>query len=305
MSSSSKRARLRYAESTRDFTNVPDTYNQRRKEVQKVTERIERDDQEEFDEFTTVGDQQPENAAMEEAFDTYNALRYFIYNASLPSSSKSNVPRICFLHQLYSILPDNTAVDRELNILVQGMMVRKFRVGGTLEDELVIMFIEDYLLQIDAAKAEFENDVSSGNAGAKTKSIGPEVFEKFRGAVTNPKFTDVVISRNALTKIVGFNETEISQLVMYGLLVIHSQDAYLFAIRGAGTFMTPFIKGRVEILRTLKRRQTRDILEKQWRTKKLRNSIFTHDFHLHDLLGSGRVERYSCIFRIRAYLPKD
>jgi hypothetical protein len=49
---------------------------------------------------------------------------------------------------------------------------------------------------------------------------------------------------------------------MYGLLVIHSQDAYLFAIRGAGTFMTPFIKGRVEILRTLKRRQTRDILEK-------------------------------------------
>lgn len=26
--------------------------------------------------------------------------------------------------------------------------------------------------------------------------------------------------------------------------------------------MTPFIKGRVEILRTLKRRQTRDILEK-------------------------------------------
>jgi hypothetical protein len=56
------------------------------------------------------------------------------------------------------------------------MMVRKFRVGGTLEDELVIMFLEDYLLQIDAAKAEFEKDVSSGNAGAKTKSIGPEVF---------------------------------------------------------------------------------------------------------------------------------
>lgn len=55
-------------------------------------------------------------------------------------------------------------------------MVRKFRVGGTLEDELVIMFLEDYLLQIDAAKAEFEKDVSSGNAGAKTKSIGPEVF---------------------------------------------------------------------------------------------------------------------------------
>lgn len=53
-----------------------------------------------------------------------------------------------------------------------------------------------------------------------------------------------------------------SHLVIYGLLVIHTQDSYLFAIRRAGSFMTPFIKGRVEILRTLKRRQTRDILEK-------------------------------------------
>ncbi|KAG2180460.1 hypothetical protein INT44_003464 [Umbelopsis vinacea] len=257
MSSSSKRARLRYAESTRNTTHVPDAYHQRRKEVQKVTDRIENDPTEEFDDMPPL-----ENAAVEEAFDTYNALRYFINSACLASSAKISVPRICFLHQLYSILPDNTAVDRELNILVQSMMVRKFRVGGTLEDELVIMFMEDYLLQIVAAKAEFEKDVASGHAGAKTKSIGPQVFDMFRDAVTNPKFTDVVIARKALTKIVGFNETEISQLVMYGLLVIHSQDSYLFAIRGAGTFMTPFIKGRVEILRTLKRRQTRDILEK-------------------------------------------
>ncbi|KAH8553917.1 serine-threonine protein kinase 19-domain-containing protein [Umbelopsis sp. PMI_123] len=285
MSSSSKRARLRYAESLRDTTHVPDTYNQRRKEVRKVIERIEKDQQEEFDDIPNIVDH-PDNAAIEEAFDTYNALRYFIYSASLPSSSKASIPRICFLHQLYSILPDNTAVDRELNILVQNMIVRKFRVGGTLEDELVIMFLDDYLLQIDAAKTEFENEVSSGEVSAKAKAI-----DRFRDIVTNPKFTDVAISRNALTKIVGFNETEISHLVIYGLFVIHTQDSYLFAIRGAGTFMTPFIKGRVEILRILKRRQTRDILEKQWRTKKLRNSIFTHEFHLHDLLGSGRVER--------------
>jgi hypothetical protein len=113
MSSSSKRARLRYAESLRDTTHVPDTYNQRRKEVRKVTERIEKDQQEEFDDIPNIVDH-PDNAAIEEAFDTYNALRYFIYSASLPSSSKASIPRICFLHQLYSILPDNTAVDREL-----------------------------------------------------------------------------------------------------------------------------------------------------------------------------------------------
>jgi hypothetical protein len=56
------------------------------------------------------------------------------------------------------------------------MIVRKFRVGGTLEDELVIMFLDDYLLQIDAAKTEFENEVSSGEVSAKAKAIGPDVF---------------------------------------------------------------------------------------------------------------------------------
>jgi serine/threonine-protein kinase 19 len=116
MSSSSKRARLRYAESSRTQNETPDVYNQRRKEVQKVTERIEQENDDEFDMFN---DGESDNAVVQDAFDTYNALRYFIYSASLPPSSKfkdvnTSLPRICFLHQLYSILPDNTAVDREL-----------------------------------------------------------------------------------------------------------------------------------------------------------------------------------------------
>ena len=100
----------------------------------------------------------------------------------------------------------------------------------------------------------------------------------------------MVISGKALRNIAGFSETEIryvyvnirnkgqkilltpfnSQLVIYGLLVVHTQETYLFAIRRAGAFMNPFIKGRVEILRSLKRRQTRDILEKVgWRHMQL------------------------------------
>lgn len=81
-----------------------------------MTERIEQENDDEFDMFD---DGESDNAVVQDAFDTYNALRYFIYSASLPPSSKfkdvnTSLPRICFLHQLYSILPDNTAVDREL-----------------------------------------------------------------------------------------------------------------------------------------------------------------------------------------------
>lgn len=118
------------------------------------------------------------------------------------------------------------------NVLVQNMTVRKFRVGGTLEDELVIMFMADYHLQIDAAKAEFEKDLESNDASSKTKHINSNLFgekwkalsglshtesvtyialslDRFRDTVTNPKFTDVVISRNALQNSIAFSENEI------------------------------------------------------------------------------------------------
>lgn len=36
---------------------------------------------------------------------------------------------------------------------------RKFYILGTLEDELAVMSVEDYLQMIDEAKADFEEDI--------------------------------------------------------------------------------------------------------------------------------------------------
>jgi hypothetical protein len=59
---------------------------------------------------------------------------------------------------------------------VQNLIVRKFRVGGTLEDELVIMFMTDYMAEILNAKAEFEADVEKEEASTKTKSVHSDLF---------------------------------------------------------------------------------------------------------------------------------
>lgn len=49
----------------------------------------------------------------------------------------------------------------------------------------------------------------------------------------------------------------------YGLLLPQKDpELYWFAIRRQGLFMSNYTKGRVEILRMLKRRQTKDMLEK-------------------------------------------
>jgi hypothetical protein len=100
-------------------TEIPDVYQRRRKVVQKVREQIEQENDGEFD-FPDMPDSAAADSPIEEAFDTYNAMSYFIYTSALPppdpkkSSTIPNLPKMCFVHQLYSVLPDNTAVDREL-----------------------------------------------------------------------------------------------------------------------------------------------------------------------------------------------
>ncbi|KAF9545255.1 Serine/threonine-protein kinase 19 [Mortierella hygrophila] len=66
--------------------------------------------------------------------------------------------------------------------------------------------------------------------------------------------------------------------------------AYRFAIRQGGLFVTHFLKGRLEILRTIKRQMFSDMLTSAITAKPLRGSFLPHEFHIHDLVGSGRVQ---------------
>ncbi|KAG9063185.1 hypothetical protein KI688_004786 [Linnemannia hyalina] len=67
--------------------------------------------------------------------------------------------------------------------------------------------------------------------------------------------------------------------------------AYRFAIRQGGLFVTHFLKGRLEILRMIKRQMFGDMLTSAITAKPLRGSSLSHEFHVHDLVGSGRVQR--------------
>ncbi|KFH70756.1 hypothetical protein MVEG_03604 [Podila verticillata NRRL 6337] len=66
--------------------------------------------------------------------------------------------------------------------------------------------------------------------------------------------------------------------------------AYRFSFPKGGLFVTHFLKGRLEILRAIKRQMFGDILVSVLESKPLRGSFLPHEFHIHDLIGSGRVE---------------
>ncbi|KAF9562332.1 hypothetical protein EC968_005253 [Mortierella alpina] len=110
--------------------------------------------------------------------DTLSAIHYLL-GLLQPSRVKQLkvFPRVCMIHQIYSIIKDHTTVDRTLAQLIQQGIIRKFYLGGTGSDEFAVMLTSDYVLQIQQAKERYLQDLqeqqqqqhSSVTAVAKTK----------------------------------------------------------------------------------------------------------------------------------------
>ncbi|KAI9497249.1 serine-threonine protein kinase 19-domain-containing protein [Zychaea mexicana] len=294
---SRKRGREQYAAVVNQISDIPDVYGVKRRASEKklrcnnaastTPDRLEENEDDEFGDLDLF-----------DISDTVVTAQYLIDKLSLTDKAKrtdvaAKLPRICFLHQIYSILPDNTAVDRELKEAIDTGSWRKFHIVGSLEDEFAIMKTTDYVATIDDAKREYiaEEESRGDNKKPERIVVTADLFDRFKRFVLDKRHNDVAVSQKS--EEFTFNDKEVSCLVKHGLMLPHIQktDTYWFAIRRQGMFMSHYLKGRTEILRILKKRPTHDILEKQLAAKKLR-SIFRHEFILHDLVGSGRAERY-------------
>lgn len=115
-----------------------------------------------------------------------------------------------------------------------------------------------------------------------TNHLGP--IDRFGQLLTKGQCFDTMITRQALLSPAfpsnpeGFTDKELTQLCKYGLLLPHmKKDSYWFAIRRQGVFMSSFLKGRAEMLRILKKRSTKDIMEKV-RPEKSWTTLHTHPF---------------------------
>ncbi|KAL0144620.1 serine-threonine protein kinase 19-domain-containing protein [Mucor lusitanicus] len=209
--------------------------------------------------------------------DAVSAAEYLI-----KINPKSSIP-ICFVHQIYSILPNNnTVTDRELQQALTSGTWRRFHIIGALDDEYILMKTSDYCNMIDHAKQRCPPEVDAS------------IYDTFKNTVTHDKkLNQVSVTKQALMEACSFTEQHISQLVSSGLLIPHhiQMDVYWFSIHNQGSFMSSLSNGRLQILRILKRRNTKDIMEKLLKQKKLNKSSFSIEFLMHDLIGSGRVEK--------------
>ncbi|KAI3682646.1 hypothetical protein L1987_82765 [Smallanthus sonchifolius] len=214
--------------------------------------------------------------------DTMVALR--MMRAQFPHIDKVTVEPFILQSQLYSSVKDRTQVDREVESLRREKVLRVFKLN-TGQDDHALMFMEDYLNQMNRAVKSME-----------TKKQGVlAVFEWFEVHVIHSK-PEPCIGHQELCSLLSIGgkvkDEDISLLINAGLLTCQliDSDVYWFAIPNIGSVLKGLTQGRKELLSLLNRKKYKEMMLAMLEKKRLRLSPLDVRFHLRDLLGSGHLK---------------
>ncbi|XP_037447065.1 serine/threonine-protein kinase 19 homolog isoform X3 [Triticum dicoccoides] len=168
--------------------------------------------------------------------------------------------------------------------LKKDRVLRVFKLN-TGQDDHAIMFMDDYLKQMESAVRR-----STG----KNKD-GSEVFDWFEKYVLRSKL-DVSIDHLELCSLLSHGgdarDKHITLLMNAGLLTrqLIDPNMYWFSIPSIGPILKGLSQGRKEVLSLLGRRKYKEMLLSSLEKTRLRLSPLDVRFHLRDLIGSGHVK---------------
>lgn len=252
-------------------------------------EKRRRDDDETEDEEeekrTRNEEEELEAASLEDSIaftDTLIALK--IIRAQFPKIERVAVQPFVLRSQLYSSIKDRTQVDRELEALRKEEVLRIFKLN-TGQDDHAIMFIDDYLKQVEAARIRIE-------AKHPDEVV---VFSWFRSFVL-PSKNQVSVSHLELCELLSsggeVKDKHVSLLINAGLLTrqLVDSNSYWFSIPNIGLLLKSLSQGRKELQSFLNRRKYKEMLLSPLEKRRLRFSQLDMRFHLRDLIGSGHLK---------------
>ncbi|XP_021770154.1 serine/threonine-protein kinase 19 homolog isoform X1 [Chenopodium quinoa] len=238
-----------------------------------------------FDSDSQLNDDHDELLSFEKSLtfsDTLVALR--MMQAQFPKLEKVTVKPFILHSQLYSSVKDRTQVDQELELLKRDKVLRVFKLN-TGQDDHAIMFLEDYIQQIDNI---------SKKIGTKKESDFA-VFGWFKSHVITSKL-EPSISHQELYSLLSaggkMKDEYISLLVNAGIITrqLIDPNVYWFAIPNIGSILKGISQGRKELLSFLNRRKYKEMMLALLEKKRLRFSPLDMRFHLRDLIGSGHLQ---------------
>lgn len=214
--------------------------------------------------------------------DTKIALE--LMRSQFPKIEKGSVRPFVLRSQLYSSVTDRTLVDRELERLKLEGVVRIFKLN-TGQDDYAIMFMADYLAQIDVAKSRLAKKHTAEEMAVFDWFVHHVLPSHPDAGITHSKFVELLSEGG------GVEDRHISLLMNAGLLTRQLVDstAYWLAIPNAGFLLKSLTSGRKEIVSFLSRRKYREMLQVPFERRRLQYSVLGMRFHLRDLLGVGQI----------------
>ncbi|XP_039738911.1 winged helix repair factor 1 isoform X6 [Pteropus medius] len=197
------------------------------------------------------------------------------------------LPPIALKSQVYSLVPDRTAADRQLALQEQGE-IRIIQLGFDL-DAHGIIFTEDY-----------KNRVLKACDG---RSYAGAV-QKFLASVL-PACGDLSFQQDQMTQTFGFRDTEITQLVNAGVLTVRDAGSWWLAVPGAGRFIKYFVKGRQAVLGMVRKAKYRELLLSELLGRRAPAAVrLGLAYHVHDLIGAQLVDCVSTTSGTLLRLPE-
>ncbi|XP_028911225.1 serine/threonine-protein kinase 19 [Ornithorhynchus anatinus] len=185
------------------------------------------------------------------------------------------LPPLVLKTQIYSLVPDRTAADRQLNELREQGEVRLFQLGFDADAQGVI-FTEDF----------------------KTKALAASGGRRCEGTVRRfldsvlPACGDLSFQQEQMAQTFGFRDQEITQLVNAGILTVRDAGSWWLAVPGAGRFVKVFVKGRQAVLGMIRKARYRQLLLAEVLSRRRAPAAVPLGlaYHIHDLIGAQLVD---------------
>ncbi|XP_045681812.1 serine/threonine-protein kinase 19 isoform X2 [Phyllostomus hastatus] len=192
------------------------------------------------------------------------------------------LPPIALRSQVYSLVPDRTAADRQLKELQEQGEIRVVQLGFDLDAHGIIL-TEDYRTRVLKA--------CSGRSYAGA-------VQKFLASVL-PACRDLSFQQDQMTQTFGFTDTEITQLVNAGIFTVRDAGSWWLAVPGAGRF------GRQAVLGMVRKAKYRELLLSELLGRRVPASVkLGLAYHVHDLIGAQLVDCVSTTSGTLLRLPE-
>jgi hypothetical protein len=191
-------------------------------------------------------------------------------------------PQIVLVSQLYALVANRAAVDREIEAMRATNELRYIK--------LTAMGTADYAVVLTAdLRAMVERTEQLRNS--------PTVKAYFD--ILLPNCTQVSVTQAQISRLLESNADNggrvdyATRLIRAGLLTVRDEDSFWFSIPCAGFFSKMRTSGNRELISLLKRAPYREILLAKLELRRLRSSSFPALFHIRDCIGSGDAETVS------------